>query len=376
MKVLEPITIAPIAARPAKAGDGSPAAPAPVGPAGGLRLSATERLVLLEQFATLLDSGIQIAAALQSMRQQTPEGRIAAVLATLEQGVTGGLPLSNAMAAMPRAFPVMLVQVVRAGEASGDLASMVRRTVETMELEAALRGRLRSALIYPCVMLTMTIGVVVFLLTWIVPKFERLFRGKQLPAPTRLLMALGDWTQAWGLWLLGGVVAALVGAVLFCRSARGRGVWDRLLLHLPVIGSVYRTAVTARCVRTLGLLLQTGVPMHAALEHTREVAESQQYRSFWQRARQNVLNGGSLLEAVRTTPLFGPTFTQLVAAGESTATLDKVLLKSAAWYTKELERRIRDMVTLVEPAMVVVMGSVVGFVALSIMLPIFRMSQV
>ena len=122
-------------------------------------------------------------------------------------------------------------------------------------------------------------------------------------------------------------------------------------------------------------MLQTGVPMQAALEHAREVAQSGPYRELWQRARQKVLNGGSLLDSVRGSDLFGPTFGQLVAAGEATATLDRVLLKLAGQYTKDLERRIRDLVTLVEPTMVVLMGGIVGFVALSIMLPIFRLSR-
>lgn len=343
--------------------------------AARLRLSAPERFALLEQFATLIDSGIQIASALQSMRQQSSDPRIAAVLGTMEQGVVGGSPLSSAMAAMPRAFPPLLTQMVRAGEASGDLAGMLRRTVESMELEALMRSKLRSALIYPSVMLVMTIGVVVFLLTYIVPKFEKLFRGRQLPMPTRILMALGDGAQAYGLWVLGGLVVAIVGAFLVLRTPRGLRLLDGVLLGAPVLRGVYRTAVIARCVRTLGLLLQTGVPLHAALEHTQEVASSPAYRALWQRARNNVTNGGSLLDSIRHCGLFNPTFEQLVAAGESTATLDKVMLKAAAQYTKDLERRLRDLMTLIEPAMVVLMGGVVGFVAMSIMLPIFRMSR-
>lgn len=375
MKVLEPVTIAPQKNR--TPGPETPERPAaPQGAVSRLSLSTKERFAMLEQFTTLVDSGIQIAAALQAMRQQTTDERVAAVLAALEQGVTGGLPLSTSMAAMPRAFPPILVQLVRAGEAGGDLAGMLRRTVENMELEATLRGKLRSALIYPAVMLGMTVAVVAFLLLYIVPKFERLFRGKQLPLPTRILMTAGDWTAAYGLWALGGLAVAVVLLVCWLRTANGRGVADRITLALPVVGNVYRTAVVARSVRTLGLLLQTGVPMHAALDHTREVAASHAYRALWHRAQKNVLNGGSLLDVVRTSNLFGPTFSQLVSAGEATASLDRVMLKTAAQYTRDLERKIRDMVTLVEPTMVVMMGGIVGFVALSIMLPIFRMSQV
>jgi len=379
MKVLETgrgttVATGPDAPRHGQAPTPPMHAPQP-GNARQLRLSSQERFALLEQFATLVDSGIQIASALQSMRQQSPDPRIAAVLGALEQGVVAGSPLSAAMAAMPRAFPPLLSQMVRAGEASGDLAGMLRRTVESMELEATMRGKLRSALIYPSVMLVMTIAVVVFLLTYIVPKFEKLFRNKTLPLPTRILMALGDGVQSYGLWVLVGAAVLITAAVLFLRTPRGRRALDRVLLRAPLLSGVYRLAVIARSVRTLGLLLQTGVPLHAALEHTQEVAASPAYRALWQRARHNVTNGGSLLDAIRNTDLFNPTFEQLVAAGEATATLDKVMLKAAAQYTKDLERRLRDLMTLIEPAMVVLMGGVVGFVAMSIMLPIFRMSR-
>jgi type II secretory pathway component PulF len=175
--------------------------------------------------------------------------------------------------------------------------------------------------------------------------------------------------------VLAGAVVSLTGALLFLHTPRGKRMLDALLLGAPVLHSVYRTAVIARCVRTLGLLLQTGVPLHAALEHTQEVASSPAYRTLWQRARHNVTNGGSLLDVIRNSGLFNPTFEQLVAAGEATATLDKVMLKAAAQYTKDLERRLRDLMTMIEPAMVVMMGGVVGFVAMSIMLPIFRMSR-
>jgi len=378
VKTLAPVVVATVKPRsPDKAlAERSPVPPpGPLGPQAHLRLSARQRQALLEQFATLVDSGIQVAAALTAMRQQGVDPQQEPVLRSLEQAVTAGLPLSTAMAALPRAFPPLLVQMVRAGEATGQLGDMLLRTVESLEADAALRARLRSALIYPVVMLVLTVAVVVFLLTYIVPKFERMLRGKVLPAPTQALLAIGDFLQAHGVWLGIGVVVALLGTVLALRAPAGRRWLDRLLLRLPVLGSLVRTAALARSTRTFGLLLQAGVPVHVALEHTQAVAGNEAFRTLWLRAQRQVTNGGSLLDAVRGQPLLGPNFEQLVAAGESTATLDRVLLKVGAQMTKDLERRVRDLVTLLEPLMVVVMASVVGFVALSIMLPIFQMSR-
>ena len=379
MKVLDKVTVAPVRARAAApANERPPSAPGPTAKPGEtrrLRLNHKERLALLEQFATLLDSGIQIAAALQSMRQQSHEPRMVAVLGTLEQGVVAGLPLSGVMASMPRAFPPMLAQMVRAGEATGQLGEMLMRTVETMEIEATMRSKIRSAMMYPAVMLTLTAGVVVFLLTYIVPKFEKLFRGKPLPTPTRMLLAIGEGTRVHGPWLVAVGAIAVVAAVLFVRTPRGRRLFDGVMLHVPVVSGIYRAAAITRSIRTFGLLLQSGVQVHQALEHTEDVAASPALAALWRRARNNVVNGRSLLDAVRGSPLLGPTFEQLVAAGEATATLDRVMLKATRQYTKDLERRIHDLVTLIEPAMVVLMGGVVGFVALSIMLPIFQMSR-
>jgi type IV pilus assembly protein PilC len=376
MKTLPPLTVPPSRTRPQKP-PAERAAVTPVvhGAAAALRLGGKERFALLEQFATMVDSGIQIAAALQSMRQQTTDPRIGGVLAALEQGVVAGMPLSSAMAGLPRAFPPLLVQMVRAGEATGQLGEMLRRTVDSLELDATMRGKLRSALLYPAIMLVMTAGVVVFLLTFIVPKFESLLRGKQLPLPTEILLAMGDFLRHHGYWLAAGLGVVVTGMVMALRTPRGQIWLDHVMLRTPGVGALYRTGVLARCTRTLGLLLQSGVPLHTALEHTQEVAGSHAYRELWQRSRHAVVNGAALLDTVRGQPLLGPGFEPLVGAGEATATLDRVMLKVSQKLTKDLERAIRDLVTVVEPLMVLVMAVIVGFVALSIMMPIFKMSR-
>jgi type II secretory pathway component PulF len=309
------------------------------------------------------------------MRQDALDPRLARVLGALEHGVGSGLPLSGAMAGMPRAFPPLLTQMVRAGETTGQLGEMLLRTVEAMEIEAQMRSKLRSAMLYPGIMFTLTVGVVIFLLTTIVPKFETLLVGKELPRPTVALLAIGNVVRQYGYFLAAGFGVAVAGLVLFLRTTRGTVLLDALLLRAPGVSGLYRTAVLARCARTFGLLLQAGVPMHAALEHTQEIAGSHAFRSLWARARSNVINGGSLVDAIRGSPLLDSNFQQLVGAGESTATLDRVLHKIAGHHTKDLDRRVRDLVTIVEPIMVVAMAGIVGFVALSIMMPIFQMSR-
>ncbi len=382
MKTLEPITVTTVRPTPAK---GAPAAAVslPTGtPAATrgrstsrVRLTSRERQAMVERLATLVDSGIQISAALQGMLQDQTDPRVRTVLTALETGVAAGQPLSGAMAAMPRAFPPLLTQMVRAGEATGQLGEMLLRTVEAMEIEAQTRSKLRSAMIYPAIMFTLTIGVVVFLLTTIVPKFESLLVGKTLPKPTVALLAIGAVVRQYGHLLAAGLGLAITGLVLFLRTPRGALLVDAFCLRAPGLSGLYKTSVLARCARTFGLLLQAGVPMHAALEHTQEIAGSHAFRCVWQRARHNVINGGSLLDALRGCPLFDSDFQQLVGAGEATATLDRVLKKIAEQHTRNLDRRVRDLLTVIEPIMVVAMAGIVGFVALSIMMPIFQMSR-
>lgn len=342
-----------------------------------VRLTTRERLAMLGQLGVMLDSGIQIPAALQSMREQSPSPKIAAVLCHLEDCVRGGQSLSAAAEGLPRAFPVLVRQMLAAGERAGRVGEMIQRVNEMIEAEEELRGRLRSALIYPAVMMAVALAVVIFLLTTIVPKFAGLFKGKEetLPGPTKVLLWLSDFMSTNALWLLSGLVVVVVGTALWLRSDLGRPYLDHFLLRLPVVKDIYSTAILSRTSRTLGMLTNAGVVILAALEHTRDVAGSPSYAALWEAVRDRVANGGTISDAIRGSSLVPSTYKQLISSGESAARLDTVLLRIATHYASDLQRRVRDITTLIEPALVVFMGVVVGFIALSIMLPIFKLSQ-
>jgi type IV pilus assembly protein PilC len=342
-----------------------------------LRLSTRERLALLGQLSVMLESGLQVPAALQAMREQSDNPRVADVLTFMENTVRSGQTLSSSVIVMPRAFPELVGQMIAAGEKAGRLAEMILRLVEMLEAEEELRGRVRSALLYPSIMMIVACAVVVFLVTFIVPKFSGLFRGKEaaLPLPTRILMGTGEFFSANALWLLPSVLALIAGTVLFLKSKPGKPYLDSCLLRLPIIREVYCTAILSRTSRTLGTLVQAGVAILTALEHTRDVAGSPAFAKLWAQVRHNVGNGGTISEAIRQTPLLPSTYKQMVGAGEATARLDHVLIHVAGHYSSELQRKVRDITTIVEPVLVVFMGVVVGFIALSIMLPIFQLSR-
>ena len=221
---------------------------------------------------------------------------------------------------------------------------MVRRVAETMEREAQLRSGLRSALLYPLVMVLVTFAVVVFLFTAIVPKFRKLFSGKDdiLPVPTKVLMAVSRFFTDYWVWLLVGAAIAVIALVLFLRSAPGIRYLDAALMRLPAVGRLYRDGILARCSRTLGMLSEAGVPILTALEHTREVAMSPQYRDLWQDSHRHVTNGGTLAESLAPSRLIPPTFLQIVAAGESAANLHGVLLRVSDHITRDVIGELRS----------------------------------
>ena len=342
-----------------------------------LRLSTRERLALLGQLSVMLESGIQVPAALQAMREQSDNPRMGEVLEFMASSVQGGQPLSASVSSMPRAFPELVAQMMAAGEQAGRMGEMILRLTEMLEAEEGLRGRVRSALLYPTIMMVVATAVVIFLITAIVPKFSTLFQGKQavLPLPTRMLMAMGEFFSTNAIWLLPSALALLFGTILFLRSTHGKPHLDALLLRLPVVREVYRTAILSRTSRTLGTLVQSGVAILVALEHTRGVAGSPAFAKLWGDVHKDVGNGGSISESIRPSTLLPSTYKQMIGAGEATAKLDHVLIQVANHYATELERKVRDVTTIIEPALVVMMGGVVGFIALSIMLPIFQLSR-
>ncbi|MBL8896399.1 MAG: type II secretion system F family protein [Planctomycetes bacterium] len=342
-----------------------------------LRLPLRERLALLGELQILLESGIQIPSALAGLRAECESPRAAAVLDRLIERVSSGAPLSAAAAACGPAFPLATVHLLRAGEASGRLDEMLGRLVVATEAEAALRSRLRSALTYPAVMAGVCCVVVAFLLTFIVPRFERLFAGKEavLPAPTKILLGLSAFFSRHGLALLGVIAAAAVALVLWLRTPTGRAALDALCSRLPILGPITTRAALARSASTLGLMMQSGVPVLVALEHAAEVAGSARHQKLWNAVHREVASGGRLSTGLTAAGGVPSTVRQMIAAGEEAGFLDRVLVRIAVHLSSEVERRLKDLASLIEPAMVIFMGLVIGFVVLAILLPVFALSR-
>jgi len=329
------------------------------------------------QWADLLGAGVPLLVGLASIGAQSSQPALVAVVAALEADVAEGESLAAALARHPGHFSALEVNMVQAAEAGGFLPEVLERVADFREKRQALTGRVKTALAYPAVLLTVGSLVVVFLLLWVVPRFQDIFVHMQaaLPAPTRLLLALSDWLSAYGPVLLAAVILALI---LYRRSRdteRVRELVDRLKLRLPLMGPVVRAVGIARFTRTLGLLLGGGVPVLRSLAISSGGTGNVILQRAVEGCIQNVREGETLAEPLRQTGVVPATVVEMIAIGEQSAKLPAVLERIADGLDAQVDRGLTVLVSLLEPLMIVTMAGLVGFVVFALLLPVFAISS-
>lgn len=343
----------------------------------GLQGSTAELATAARQLATLLGAGLSLDAALATVAEQAEQPLLGRALADVREQVIQGNPLHQALAMHRRLFPELFINMVQVGEDSGTLDATLHRLADFLEGQARTRARVRAALAYPLLMCLVGSGVLAFLFIFVVPKITRMLEEMEmaLPWPTLLLINLVDLLAAWW-WLLTLLLA--VAAYLLHRYRRtpvGRLKIDRLLLGAPLFGRLRLMLATARFARTLGTLLQSGVPLLRALDIACKLLANQVLHQAVATARVRVQEGGSLAAALRETAVFPPMLAQVTAAGEQSGQLEEMLFRVADSYEHQTELAISGLLSLLEPLMILFMGGVVGFTVLAILLPIFEASQ-
>jgi type IV pilus assembly protein PilC len=337
----------------------------------------TDVIYLTNQLAIMVDTGITLSTALEGIAAQEPNPTLKKVLNELKRMVEAGDDFSLALGKHPKLFDKTYISMIKVGEATGTLAEMLDRIAIYLRKEMEMRSKVKSAMAYPTIMAVMAIGVTTFLLTFILPKFAPIFAKKaaSLPAPTKLAMAAsGVLLNWWHLWVPG-LILAIVGFVLYKRSPHGRRVWDGVLLNTPLIGTVCRKVAIGRSIRTLGTMLNSGLPVLDAIKLTSEVAGNSYYEAIWLKVLDEVTQGNEIWESLHGNPLFPPTLVQMISAGEQTAKLGDVLLKVSDYYDHEVESAIKTATGMIEPIMISVMGVVVGTIGLALLLPIFSIAK-
>lgn len=330
------------------------------------------------QFASLLRSHVPLLRALSVLKEQTTHPRLQQILAGLADAIRQGETLSSALARYPKVFSPLFVSLTRSGEVSGTLDQILDRLAVQADRDETLRSQVQSALAYPILVGIVGIGTVIFLLTFVMPRLLKLFEGfgSQLPLPTRILLTVTGWCQQVWFWIGCLVAVGLLTLVLRSRAEQSRLVCDRLSLRLPILGTLIRHVELARFARSFGLLLDHGVPILQATEVAIPVVGNRVIRRALERLPAHLKEGGSLAACLKTLPVATPFVVHTVAVGEEGGRVGEALAEIANLYEREVERLLRVMASLLEPTMILVVGSLVGFIVMAVLLPVFEMSVI
>ena len=329
------------------------------------------------QLAVMIRAGISIRAALEGISEQVQNQKFRRILLQIKSDVESGRQFSEAIAKHPKLFGPLYVNMVKASEMSGSFAKMLDRIAAYLGQEIETRKMVVGASIYPGIIALMAVSTTVFLLTFVLPRFAGVFKGKEeaLPGPTKFLMVLSGFMVEWWWLILAGSVVSIVSLVLFVRTEFGGFWWDRFKISAPVVPRMFRALFISRSLQTMGELLNAGVPMLDTLAITGDISGNRHYRRLWRSVYASVKQGKKVQTQLSRSPLLPRSVIQMISAGEESGKLGEVLDEISVFYAKALKDAIKAVTSMIEPIMIVVMGSVVGFIAMAIILPIFKMSN-
>ena len=344
---------------------------------GGKGISRTDIIYMTSQLSIMVETGINLSTALSGIASQEKNEALKKLILALKKEVEGGEDFSVALAKYPKYFDRTYIALVRASEKTGLMGEMLERISLYLRKEAETRGKIRAALAYPAVMICLACGVTIFLLTFVLPKFEPLFnrKGVKLPGPTVFMMTASDLLMNYWMYWIPALIALAVAFFFFRRSEPGRKVIDHVKLNSPIIGPMIRKVTIARSLNTLGTLVRSDVPMLQSLELTSQVCANSYYSTMWANVIDAVTSGSQIHESLRKSQLMPPTIVQMIAAGEETGRLDDILEKVSSHYENDVDLSIKTTTSLIEPIMIAVMGVVVGGIALALLMPIFSLSR-
>jgi general secretion pathway protein F len=342
---------------------------------GGVR--KVEIAAFTRQMATLIKAGIPLADALGALVEQISNVRFKTPVSEVRAAVNEGSAFADALAKHPKLFDELFVSMVRAGEVAGNLDDVLGRLADFLESSQKLKSKVQSAMIYPAVMVVVGSIIMTILMVKVIPSITSMFKqqGKTLPINTRMLIATSDLLRDWW-WGIGVLaVAGVYGFMQWKKTRDGRQVWDRFTLRLPVVGELARTINVSRFARTLGTMLQSGVPMLRALDTAKQIVANVLIQQAIEDAKRAVTEGESLAQTLKKSGQFPSTMIHMVAVGEKAGQLEAMLERVASTYEAEIDTKLSRFTALLEPLMIVVMGGTVAFIVFSILQPIMDLGQ-
>jgi type IV pilus assembly protein PilC len=345
-------------------------------PTFGGGVKSKELAIFTRQFSVMIDAGLPLVQCLEILASQQENKTFQKVLIGVRSAVEGGSNLSSAMKQYPKVFDPLYSNMVEAGETGGILDTILQRLSTYIEKNVKLKAAVKSALIYPVGVLSIAGGVITLLLWKVVPIFATLFAGLgvDLPLPTKIVIALSHFVGSiFGLLIVVGLVVSIIGLKIWYGTPGGRFVLDTVVLKLPVLGMLMRKIAVARFTRTLGTLISSGVPILEGLDITAKTSGNAVVERALVQVRRSLEEGKSLTEPLRESEVFPGMVTQMIAVGEQTGAMDAMLQKIADFYEDEVDVAVKDLLTALEPIMIVFLGVVVGGVVISMYLPLFSL---
>jgi len=340
-----------------------------------VKVKETELIVFTRQLATMLSAGIPLLECLEILSEQAEAVGFRAVISQCVEDVRSGSDFSDALKKHPGCFSNIYVNMIKAGEASGQLDDILSRLADYSEAAAALKGRIKSAMTYPVVSLVLILSIVGGLLVFIVPKFKEIFDGLgvQLPLPTIILLAVSAFlTDYWYVWMLG-VPAIIWGIGLYGKTNRGGYHLDWLTLRLPIFGQLFKKVAISRFTRTFATLIQSGVPILAALEIVAQTSGNRIIEESVMDASTSVRQGETLAVPLGRSGVFPPMVCRMIAIGEKSGALESLLEKISEFYDQQVDQTVDSLTSLIEPLMIAIMGVLVGGMVLAIFMPIMKL---
>jgi type IV pilus assembly protein PilC len=335
---------------------------------GGRTLKRSELIIFTRQLAAFVRAGVPLIDALGSIGSENASRALQDTLRIVATDLAQGAALSAALAQHTKMFPAFYVDLVRAGEVTGSLDTVLDQAAGYLERQEEAQRKIRSALAYPAIIAVVALATVIILVTYVLPKFVEFFKSfdAKLPLPTRMLLGVSDWVRTWWFIPLGLAVLAAFGIVMLVKTDRGRRVWDRMLVRLPLLGPVVRYAVVERFCHTLSTMVTAGVPLVQTFQVVIDGTNNKVFEAGLRKVQEQMLVGQGMSGPIAATGLFPAIVPQMMRVGEDTGTLDDQLTMAAEFFSAELDHRIKRFTALFEPLVIVGMGLIVGFVAVAL----------
>jgi len=343
---------------------------------GGGSVTDKDLVIFTRQFSTMIGAGLPLVQTLEILSTQTENKFFAKSIGEIKNDVEGGSTFADALKKHPKIFTDLYTNMVAAGEAGGILDTILIRLATYIEKAQNLKRKVKGAMVYPSVTMTVAIAVIVIIMVFVVPTFGKMFEtlGGELPLPTQMIINMSDFLGGiGGLITLGSIIGLVIFVIQFKKTARGRKLIDRLILTLPVVGILFKKVAVAKFTRTLGTLISSGVPILDGLNITAKTAGNKIVEESVMMVRQGVSEGKTIAEPLSEAKVFPPMVTQMIAVGESTGALDNMLEKIADFYDDEVDIAVSNLTSMIEPVLMVFMGTTIGFIVIAMYLPIFKL---